>query len=243
MLASALEKSNLKKWYYLILFCASTLIPPLFYYFHYQEFRYKVLIYGILEGAASILIIDLFYGRLLAVRDSEADNRLADLLDEENPLVRELEKFSRQEYLHAKRVSALSKRCAQVVGADEPLCAAAGFYYRIGIMEGDHIAENGARIAEKNCFPEPVFQILLEYQGREKLPSTTESAIVQMVDGLVKKLELFDATTMSSNWNLDMVIYQTLNEFSEHGMYDESGLSMNKFLKIREYLLNEEALI
>ena len=36
-----------------------------------------------------------------------------------------------------------------------------------------------------------------------------------------------------------MVIYQTLNEYSAAGLYDRSGLSMNMFLKIREYLVNE----
>ena len=33
-----------------------------------------------------------------------------------------------------------------------------------------------------------------------------------------------------------MIIYQTMNEFSASGLYDESGLGMNHFLKIREYL-------
>ena len=64
-----------------------------------------------------------------------------------------------------------------------------------------------------------------------------------MVDGLIKKLEVLDSQTMSSEWNQDMVIYQTLNDFSAQGLYDKSGLSMNMFLKIREYLVNEKALL
>ena len=61
-----------------------------------------------------------------------------------------------------------------------------------------------------------------------------------MVNGLVKKIEVFDSYTMASEWNQDMVIYQTLNEYSASGIYDQSGLGMNMFLKIREYLVNEE---
>ena len=64
-----------------------------------------------------------------------------------------------------------------------------------------------------------------------------------MVDGLIKKIEVFDSETMSSEWNQDMVIYQTLNDFSAQGLYDKSGLSMNMFLKIREYLVNKETLL
>ena len=40
-----------------------------------------------------------------------------------------------------------------------------------------------------------------------------------------------------------MVIYQTLNDFSAKGIYDRSGLGMNMFLKIREYLVNEKELL
>ncbi len=85
--------------------------------------------------------------------------------------------------------------------------------------------------------------MISEYNGELALPSTTESAIVHMVDGLIKKLEVLDSQTMSSEWNQDMVIYQTLNDFSAMGMYDKSGLSMNMFLKIREYLVKEEKLL
>ena len=64
-----------------------------------------------------------------------------------------------------------------------------------------------------------------------------------MVDGVMKKVEVLDQTTMSSEWNQDMVIYQTLNEFSTNGMYDNAGMSMNMFLKIREYLVQEGDLL
>ena len=39
-----------------------------------------------------------------------------------------------------------------------------------------------------------------------------------------------------------MVIYQTINELSQKGVYDNSGLSMNQFLIIRNILANEDIL-
>lgn len=48
---------------------------------------------------------------------------------------------------------------------------------------------------------------------------------------------------MSSDWNQDMVIYQTLNEYSASGIYDSSGLSMNRFLQIRECLVKSDHLL
>jgi len=73
--------------------------------------------------------------------------------------------------------------------------------------------------------------------------STIESAIVHITDTLVTKFELLDRTTLSSSWNRDMVIYQTLNEKSASGIYDRSGLTMNQFIKIREFLSKEEELL
>ena len=160
-----------------------------------------------------------------------------------NPLARELASFSRADYSHARRVMLVAARCAAVVGADEHVCSAAGMYYRIGVLEGAPLAKNGVKMAQRACFPEKVIRIIGEYNGEEALPSTIESAIVHMVDGLLKKLEVLDEDTVGSNWNQDMVIYQTLNEYSAAGLYDRSGLSMNMFLKIREYLVNEEALL
>ena len=92
------------------------------------------------------------------------------------------------------------------------------------------------------CFPEELIQILREYNGELMAISTRESAIVHMVDKVVTKLDLLDKETFSTTWNQDMVIYQTLNENSATGIYDESGLSMNQFLTIRDFLVKGDHL-
>lgn len=165
-------------------------------------------------------------------------------MDDSYSLARELEVFSKAEFIHARRVSKVASRCAKLVGADERICAAAGFYYRIGVIEGDEIAQSGVGIVQRESFPEEVARIICEYNGEIEPLSTSESAIVHMVDALIKKLEaLQNRESMSSDWNQDMVIYQTLNEFSSSGIYDNSGLSMNRFLQIREYLVKADKLL
>ncbi len=72
------------------------------------------------------------------------------------------------------------------------------------------------------------------------MPSTRESAIVHMVDACIKKIEFLRTQEPPASWNQEMIIYQTLNELSATGIYDESGLSMNQFLKVRELLVREE---
>lgn len=241
--AETAERGRLKFWYELAIFCISTLLPGLFYYLTYRETPMRLFGLGAILGVPVVLFLHFAYQKLAADRKDEIIDTLGDITDDSYPLARELLSFSKADYRHAKRVSEVSERCATLVGADATLCAAAGFYYRIGILEGGSIAQSGIRIAQRECFPEDVIRIISEYNGEEALPTTIESAIVHMVDGLIKKLEVFDSDTMSSEWNQDMVIYQTLNDYSAQGLYDRSGLSMNMFLKIREYLVNEKALM
>lgn len=243
ILSDAIENNAFHVWYKLITIALSTALPALFYYLAYREVNISLLFFGALEGILIVFLLHLFYLNAVTEKEAEVPDMIEDMLDDSYPLNREMKSFSKADYQHAKRVSCLSAKCASLVGADEKLCAVAGFYYRVGILEGDSIVGSGVRIAQRECFPEEIIRIISEYNGERELPSSIESAIVHMVDALIKKIEVFDSDTMSSGWNQDMVIYQTLNDFSAQGLYDKSGLSMNMFLKIREYLVNEEALL
>ena len=158
-------------------------------------------------------------------------------------LVQEVQKFSKMDYNHAIKVSIISENCAKIAGADPDLAAAAGFYYRLGRMAGEPYVENGVALAKSNRLPMEVIEILREYNGEQALPSTLESAIVHIVDSVVAKFDVLDKTTLSSSWNQDILVYQTLNENSASGLYDKSGFSMNMFLKIRDYLIKEAHLL
>lgn len=244
MLAEAMMNRKNQPWCTGILFALSVLMPELFYYFTYQEVNIRLFFWGGAEGLAVSIFVMTFYRMMLKERAVEVPTILDDIVDASYPAARELGSFSRRELDHARKVSRLSGACAKLIGADEKLCAAAGFYYRIGIIEGEPIAESGVRIAQRYCFPEEIIQIIREYDGKQELPSTAESAIVHMVNGLLLKMEVLNGkTSLNSEWNQDMVIYQTLNEYSAAGLYDKSGISMNMFLKIREYLVKEEALL
>ena len=235
MITHMLEDTRNKMWYLILIFAVAVLIPVLFSYFFYQEPHYDILGKAAIGAAVTDLAAAFVYPFLTKQKEAEIDNFLTDITEEDYGLLRELKKFSRQEYRHALRVSGIAEKCAYIVGADAAVCKAAGLYPMV---------ENGVARAQNHCFPEKVTEILSEYYGIEKMPSTIESAIVQIVDGMIKKLEALEKTSkIAGGWNKEMVIYQTLNEFSAQGLYDQSGLSMNMFLKIREYLVKEEALL
>ncbi len=168
---------------------------------------------------------------------------LTSIMDEHYHLRRQVAQYSTIDYEHALRVSDISAKIAEKLGADVSLARAGGFYYRIGRLEGEPYAKNGVRLAQENCFPSRLVRILEEYNGILSLPSSIESAIVSISDMIVTKLELLDKDTFLTGWNREMVIYQSMNEKSSEGFYDACNMSMNQFLKIRDLLVKEELLL
>lgn len=233
------EKSQ-RLWGCILLVSISLGIPIIFHYLAYQQSSLRMFLWNCVFGILTVLLYHLIAERLYSKTDYEEIDSAEIILNAKYPLVVDIKNYSKAEYVHAMKMATIARKCAAEIGANAMVAAAAGFYYRLGILEGEPIVENGVRLAEENCFPKAVIQILSEYNGEQKLPSTRESAIVHMADACLKRIELITGHNLSTSWNQDMVIYQTLNEVSATGIYDESGLSMNQFLKVRELLVREE---
>ncbi len=239
-LAKTMRKKQLRFWGCIVLMSVSVCIPVLFYYLSYRKSSFVLFCYSFIFGAFFVLLFVLFSERLYGRSDREDSDIYEKIIDEAYPFVVDIKNYSRAEYIRAVKAATLARKCAAEIGANELAAAAAGFYYRLGILEGEPFIENGVRLAQEGCFPAAVISILAEYGGEEKLPSTRESAIVHMVDACMNKIAFLCAQEISASWSPEMVIYQTLNELSAAGTYDESGLSMNQFLKVRELLVHEE---
>ncbi|MCR5451920.1 MAG: hypothetical protein K6F00_04760 [Lachnospiraceae bacterium] len=231
-----------KVWPALMIFMAEFTIKVTFYYYTYQELAVDHLIFAGVAGALAAIFVMTLFPFLSDILSREKEAFYDTLLDEEHPLLLELKEYSIIDYAHALRVGELARDCALEVGADANLAAAGGIYYRIGKIYGDPETENAIIVAHRYNFPKELISILYEYEGTNRKPTSLESAIVLMADHVVKKIEVIknQSDSMDSNWNQNMLIYQTLNELSNTGIFDDSGLGMNKFLKIRERLVQEE---
>lgn len=239
-MSKAMHEKKYRLWGFVILLSSSLCIPVLFHYLSYEESKTTLFLFNGGFVLAALILFSLRSDRLYDKKDHEEWDACEMIIREEYPLVTDIKNYSKAEYVHAIKVATIAKKCAAEIGCNEMTATAAGFYYRLGVLEGEPIIENGVRLASQNCFPPAVIQILSEYNGEERLPSSKESAIVHMVDTCIKRIEFLSSQNLSSSWNQDMVIYQTLNELSSTGIYDESGVSMNQFLKIRELLVREE---
>ncbi len=236
-IAMWLPKRQYRRYFGMIIFVISFTIPALHYYLANYQMKYSILIFGVVSGILSIIITMTLFDKTSQNAKTELEQTLKDIIEPEYPLAKDIRNFSELDYTHAQNVSKTAYQCALLIGADADIAAAAGFYYRLGKLEGEPFVKNGVMLAETHCFPLPVIEILREYNGEERLPQTKESAIVHLVDAVMTKFELLDKDTVSNSWNHDIVIYQTMDEKSSSGIYDESGLSMNHYLKLREYLV------
>lgn len=242
VLAQGLKEKRFRIWISLLCFFISLIVPGVLYYLAFKEASLQVFQYGSINGVLTALVAYCAYPRLSHTTDTEMSNRYLDIVSEDYSEVKALKDFSMIEYRHSKRVSDVAYQCAKEVGYDEKLCLAGGFYYRMGRWIGEPYVENAVNKAQSLCFPEPLIEILAEYYGQEQLPSTPESALIHMVDALLIKLEAMELDVQNSQWNREIFIYQTLNEFSASGLYDSSGMSMNQFLNVREYLAKKGVL-
>lgn len=242
IIAKLIRQKQLLVYTYIITLCLNIVIPNIFYYISVKEFSMQILIRSVIAGAI-VAVFCFICSKVFRPRtDEEIKDRLIAIISDDFPAVQELKEHSFSEYNHANFVSTISIKAAKAAGLDVELCAAAGFYYRIGMWQDKPGVRAGVERAESLYFPEPLIDIIYEYYGQEKKPSTPESALIHMVDSLIVKLDHLKVDVADSQWNHDIMLIQILNEFSSSGLYDESGLSMNHFLKIRDYLTKEELL-
>lgn len=242
MLSKTLKHIEYRLFLGVIFLFSSVLFPSIFYYFAHDEISFQNLVFGIINGFVIAVYAIAFYPNIREKTFREKHYYYGDILADDFVQVREIRNLSASEYEHARKVSDVAYKYALRLDLNADLAAAAGFYYRLGKWIGDPPIENGVRKAYELCFPEELIQVLREYNASDELPSTQESALVHMIDGLLIKMELFDDEVGTSQWNREVLINQTLNEFSSLGYYDKSGLGINTFIKVRAWLTKEDLL-
>lgn len=243
MIAKLFRNKKLYIYACILIICFSIGIPELFYYWNQKSVDYNIIYMSAIGALAVCVVCYVLFNFVFPETTKSIDNLLIEITTELYPQVRELREYSLYEYEHANIVSDIAYRCAKECNLNPNLCAAGGFYYRLGKWLGEPYVKKGTKRAEDLCFPQPLVDIISEYYGEEKLPSTPESALVHMVDALVFKMRAVKEEDVGKNaWNNELIIVQILNEFSSSGLYDESNLGMNQFMKIRDFLKKEDLL-
>lgn len=239
-----LKKSNYRKFVYFIIIALSISIPLIFHFLASFTFSKEILIYGLCIGIITDLVFFLFFDKIDYYSKNQKSRNIDEILKDTYPLILDLKAASEKEFSHAKKVSDLCGACAPIIGVDEKAARAAGLYYRIGKLEqSQNVASCSTQIAQIHLFPNEITSVLHEYNAELQNPSSKLSAMVHLINALVTKFEILDKDTLNSTWNHDVVVYQLFNEISSSGIYDESGLTMNQYIKIRDFFVKGNKII
>ncbi|SER53741.1 hypothetical protein [Lachnobacterium bovis] len=238
IIVNSFSNENEYIWSCLTMFFLNCIINILFYFKRNSIVSKEYFICIIAQSVFICLFTLVFYKKVYHNTISEEKNKYDEILDENYHEILSIKAFSPKEYNHAIRVSDLSYRCAKKLGYDTTLCAAAGFYYRMCKWDEEQGINKAIEKAKYQCFPEAVIKIISEYNGEINLPSSKESALINMTDTLVSKIEQLKST-QNNVADINIFIYQTLNEFSISNKLDASGMSMHQFLLVRDYLVKE----
>lgn len=242
MLSKLIKQVGYRLFVAMIYLFSSVLFPSIFSYFANQAIEFGDLALGLGNGFMIAIYVIVLYPNIREKTIREKHYYYGDILADEYSQVRAIRNASPSDYYHARKVSEIASKYALQLDLDADLVAAAGFYYHLGKWQGGPPIEKGVKKASSLCFPEELIQILREYNATDDVPSSPESALVHIVDGVICKLEISEQEVGTSQWNKEVLIHQTLNDFSSAGYYDKAGLSINTFIKIREWLLKEELL-
>lgn len=171
----------------------------------------------------------------------EMNNRLAVITDENFPLLIRLAKEAPKLYYHCKLVAELSKRAAIHIGANEELAYAGGLYHEVGRLEGKDYVELGEKLAKEYDLPEELIQIIRQHNYKCDLPKSEEAAIVMLSDNIISTIFYLKGTGQSGISN-EKIIENTFHVRFKNGTLDESGITLQKFNKLKHFYLLERKL-
>lgn len=235
MFAKAVKSEKNRQLLILVIFAIIFVMLFLLQFADERATDYLLLINNSIVAVINILLMQIGY--MLMKRYGKKDIPLAaeTILSENFPLVILMKNSSRSKYNHARKVALLSSKVARVIGIDVELAMTGGFYYALCDNDEDDPIEFASALGRKNALPPQVIAIISEYKGIKKPIRTREGAVIEIVDQLITDLPKLDSKEVPPQ----IVIISKFNDISTSGILDESGLSMNSFIKLRDYLVKE----
>ena len=197
-----------------------------------------MVVHGLLEGLLNFILLLVVLPFFVTKKEEFKATNYGEAIEDDFPMVLALKGLSDERYQHGRRVSLISYHCGKLVGLNENLVCCAGLYYGLGDETQPDPTGHLLDMAEKYNLPLDVRRLLQQYKGLSGPITTPEAALVDLVDTVVTNIEE-KGNDYQQGFNRQMLIMNIFEELSSSGRYDESGLSINRFLKIRKFLLEE----
>ena len=158
------------------------------------------------------------------------------LLEEEFPLAVKLREYSGNLYRHSRRVSDLSGRAADAIGADGLLAKAGGFYHEVGRMsEEENYIEAGLVLGEKHSFPEQLRAVIRQHSPSYEIPRSPEAAVVMLSDYIISTSDYLMKNGMREKLTDEKLVHNVIHNRLSKGNLRECGMSAEQLEALQAY--------
>ena len=239
-----LSENTMRELIYSVIamFVLSAVFIIIQYGFDIETIRYnKVYIIIQLLAAFVIALVTLivkYAFEVIQKNNDMSDNdkkRLERMLEADYELIRRLQTYSANLFIHSMRVSAMAMRVAEKMGYNVLLAKAGGIYHEIGRIKNDtDIIEATKDIAYAYNFPEKLTVLIIQNCEKEKKVFSKEAAVVMLTDSIISMTEYFMKNSTEENVTKEKMIQSIFENRIKKGSLDECGITREELNRIRE---------
>ncbi len=191
--------------------------------------------------AVTALIVKYMFeqlGKIKGLCDEDVES-LQFLLESDHELIRRLQAYSANLFIHSMRVSVMSMRVAQKMGYNSLLAKAGGMYHEIGrIKNNEDYIEATNDISYAYDFPKCLTDVILQNCDKEQNLESREAVIVMLSDSIVSMAEYFIRNKDKTKPSKEKLIDSVFVNRQKKGNFDYCDISGEELEEIKKIYKN-----
>lgn len=173
----------------------------------------------------------------IVIIDKEAEDKDYSYLLSENNTAYKLISANEKLFNKSKRTSKLVKDIAKLIEGRVSLAEAGSFFAECGRAVSNNYVKEGLILAKENNFPIEVTDFIKEHNFKLGYPRSRETAITMIVCKLNQTIDFLDGKGIKRS--VTAIVDSVMDSCLMAGRLDASGLSLNEYKFIKDYLLEE----
>ena len=173
----------------------------------------------------------------IVIIDKEPEDKDYSYLLSENNSAYKLLSGNEELFNKSKRTSRLVKDIAKLIEGRVSLAETGSFFAECGRVVSNNYVKEGLILAKENNFPIEVTDFIKEHNFKLGYPRSKETAITMIVCKLNQTIDFLNGKGMKRS--VTAVVDSVMDSCLMAGRLDASGLSLNEYKFIKDYLLEE----
>ena len=173
----------------------------------------------------------------IVIIDKEAEDKDYSYLLSENNSAYRLLSANEELFNKSKRTSKLVKDIAKLIEGRISLAEVGGFFAECGRAVSNNYIKEGLILAKENNFPIEVTDFIKEHNFKLGYPRSRETAITMIVCKLGSTVDFLEEKGVKRS--ITAIVDSVMDSCLMAGRLDASGLSLNEYKFIKDFLLEE----